>query len=227
MSRPHPPIRSFVLRSGRITPAQVHAWDTQWPRFGIEFGGAPIDLDARFGRQARRVLEIGFGNGAVLSQLAQEDAGSDFLGIEVHRAGVGRLLLSCAAAELSNVRIVCHDAVEVLRAGIGPETFDEVLIFFPDPWHKKRHHKRRLIDVEFLNLIATRLRKSGVLRIATDWADYAKAIRAAADATAALESLADASGFAPRFSGRPLTRFEARGHRLGHDVWDFAFSKAG
>jgi tRNA (guanine-N7-)-methyltransferase len=217
-------IRSYVLRGGRITVAQERALATLWPRFGLELKGAPLDLDAAFGRRAPRTLEIGFGTGEVLARLAAAHPEIDHLGIEVHRAGIGRLLLEAERLDLANLRIVCHDAVEVLER-TRPESFDLILVFFPDPWHKKRHHKRRLIDETFVARLAEVLRPDGVLRLATDWQDYAEQMRRVCDACPSLRSLADAGGYVARPDFRPPTRFERRGERLGHPVWDLAYRK--
>jgi tRNA (guanine-N7-)-methyltransferase len=204
----HRHIRSFVLRAGRITAAQDRALAELWPVYGIVLSEVILDLDAIFGRRAPRCLEIGFGVGEVIGNLAEAHPENDYLGVEVHRPGVGRLLLRAAQARLNNLRVICHDAVEVLRHGVADESFDEVLVFFPDPWHKKRHHKRRLIDPGFTALLSAKLRTGGVLRLATDWQDYAEQMRAASR---------------PDF--RPPTRFERRGVRLGHGVWDLAYTK--
>jgi tRNA (guanine-N7-)-methyltransferase len=218
-------IRSFVLRAGRITPAQERALSELWPKYGIETGTAPLDLDASFGREAPRCLEIGFGTGEVIGSLAASHPAIDYLGIEVHRPGVGRLLLQAEQLQLSNLRVICRDAVDVLRETIGAACFDEVLVFFPDPWHKKRHHKRRLIDAEFVALIADKLRRGGVLRLATDWQEYAEQMLAACNANSQLISQSPDGGYVPRPAFRPATRFERRGERLGHGVWDLAYAK--
>jgi len=221
---PHRRIRSFVLRAGRVTAAQDRALAELWPRFGLDFTGAVIDLDAAFGRAAApRCLEIGFGTGDVIGSLAQQHSGTDYLGIEVHRSGVGRLLLRVEQSRLGNVRVVCHDAVEVLKDSIADAAFDEVLIFFPDPWHKKRHHKRRLIDATFVDLVSGKLRGGGVLRLATDWQDYAEQMLAVCNANAGLASLSPDGTYVGRPDFRPATRFERRGERLGHGVWDLAY----
>lgn len=217
-------VRSYVLRGGRTTVAQQRALEELWPRYGLSFDGRPLDLHALFGRSAPRTLEIGFGNGEVLAQLAESRPEVDHLGIEVHAPGVGRLLLTAAEKDLANLRIVRHDAVEVL-ASTPPESFDLILVFFPDPWHKKRHHKRRLIGPEFIARLAEVLRPGGVLRLATDWQDYAEQMRREGEACALLESLAGPEGYVPRPEFRPPTRFERRGERLGHGVWDLAFRK--
>jgi tRNA (guanine-N7-)-methyltransferase len=218
-------IRSFVLRAGRITAAQERALHSLWPRFGLEFEGARVDLDAAFGRRARRCLEIGFGTGEVLGALAAANPGIDYLGIEVHRPGVGRLLLAAEEAGLENLRIICHDAVEVLETGLADESLDEVLVFFPDPWHKKRHHKRRLVEAQFPRLVAQKLRPDGVLRLATDWQDYAEQMLTVCNAADALEPMSADRGYVPRPDFRPPTRFERRGERLGHAVWDLAYRR--
>ena len=216
-------IRSFVLRSGRITEAQQRALDALWPEYGVEFSPQPLDLDALFGRRAPRVVEIGFGNGENLVALAQAHPARDHLGIEVHRSGVGRLMLGAEAAALGNLKVVCHDAVEVLARQLPERSIAEILILFPDPWPKKRHHKRRLIQAPFVDLLASRLEPGGLLRLATDWTPYAQQMLEVLSACPALTNT-DASGaFSPRAIERVLTRFERRGTRLGHDVWDLTF----
>jgi tRNA (guanine-N7-)-methyltransferase len=217
------PIRSFVTRAGRITPGQQRALDELWPVYGIEFTPATLDLPRLFGRSAPLTLEIGFGNGDNLAQLARTHPARDFLGVEVHRAGVGRLLLALENESLGNVRIVCHDAVEVLAQQLPHDCLDEILILFPDPWPKKRHHKRRLLQAPFAELAASRLAPGGVLRLATDWQPYAQEMLELLKATAGLENLAGSGGYAPRPAEREPTRFERRGERLGHEVWDLAF----
>jgi tRNA (guanine-N7-)-methyltransferase len=218
-------IRSFVTRSGRITSAQERALEEFWPRYGVEIGTAPLDLDALFGRRARRVTEIGFGNGDNLLALAAARPADDFLGIEVHRPGVGRLLLQLEERALGNVRVVCRDAVEVLERHLDGPCLDEILILFPDPWPKKRHHKRRLIQPPFVTLLTERLRCGGALHLATDWEPYAVEMLATLSAEPRLRNVAAESGFAPRSTDRSPTRFERRGERLGHQVWDLAFSR--
>jgi tRNA (guanine-N7-)-methyltransferase len=219
------PIRSFVLRAGRVTPAQERAWSEAWPTFGRDYDSTPLDLDALFGRGAPRCLEIGFGAGEVIGALAKAHPETDYLGIEVHRAGVGRLLLRAQAEGLANVRILCHDAVEVLENSIADQSFDSILIFFPDPWHKKRHHKRRLIDQRFVALLAEKLRPNGILWLATDWQEYAEQMLRVAGACERLRSLSVDGTYVPRPEFRPATRFERRGTRLGHGVWDLAFER--
>lgn len=219
------PIRSFVLRQGRFTPAQQRAFDEHWQRYGLEPTGAVRDLAQAFGREAPRVLEIGFGNGEQLLHAAAAEPERDFLGVEVHRPGVGRLMNALAEAGLDNVRLYNADAVEVLEHEIAPSSLAEVRIYFPDPWHKKRHHKRRLIQPGFLALLARRTAAGGRLHIATDWAGYAEHIRDVL--AAAPEWQADP---AHPGHGRPpwrtQTHFERRGLRLGHGVWDFVQLRA-
>ena len=218
-------IRSFVLRAGRTTPAQERALLELWPTFGVDLTAPPLDLAAIFGREAPRCLEIGFGAGEVIGALAQTNPHIDYLGIEVHRSGVGRLLLHAQQCTLRNLRVVCSDAVDVLRDYVADGTFDEVLVFFPDPWHKKRHHKRRLIEASFVALAAAKLRDGGILRLATDWQAYAEQMLSVCNASPALQSLSADSTFVPRPEFRPPTRFERRGERLGHGVWDLAYVK--
>jgi tRNA (guanine-N7-)-methyltransferase len=218
-------IRSFVLRAGRTTPAQERALVELWPRYGAELGAAPLDLAALFGREARRVVEIGFGVGEVIGTLAECNPHIDYLGIEVHRAGIGRLLLRAAESGLKNLRVISKDAVDVLHDHIIDGSLDEVLVFFPDPWHKKRHHKRRLLDENFVSLLAAKLRSGGILHIATDWQAYAEQILAVCNSNPELQTLSADSTYVPRPDFRPATRFERRGARLGHDTWDFAYEK--
>ncbi len=222
----HRRIRSFVIRAGRITAAQERALIELWPTYGVEPSGK-LDLGAIFGREAPRCLEIGFGAGEVIGCLAETRPDHDHLGIEVHRSGVGRLLLRAAEAGLRNLRVICDDAVEVLEQRICDGSFDEILIFFPDPWHKKRHQKRRLIDAQFAALLASKLRCNGTLRLATDWQDYAEQMLAVLNAAEGLRSLSADRSYVQRPDLRPPTRFERRGLRLGHGVWDLAYAKMG
>jgi tRNA (guanine-N7-)-methyltransferase len=216
-------VRSFVTRAGRLTAAQQRALVELWPKFGVAFEAQPLDLDALFGRRAPRVMEIGFGNGDHLAALAKAHPQCDYLGVEVHRPGVGRLLLGVEAQELTNLRIICHDAVAVLEQQIPQRSLDEVLILFPDPWPKKRHHKRRLIQAPFVALLAERLKTGGVLRLATDWQPYAEQMLEVLDAALPLANVAAHERFMPRPAQRAPTRFELRGERLGHAVWDLAY----
>jgi tRNA (guanine-N7-)-methyltransferase len=218
-------IRSFVTRAGRITEAQQRALAQLWPKYGIEFAPEPLAARALYGRDAPRTLEIGFGNGENLAALAQAHPERDFLGVEVHRPGIGRLLRVLESQQLTNVRLICHDAVEVLARQIAPQWLEEILIFFPDPWPKKRHHKRRLLQESFAQALAERLAPGGVLRIATDWQPYALEILARLTAVGLLRNLAADDGFVARPAERRPTRFEQRGARLGHQVWDLAFRR--
>jgi tRNA (guanine-N7-)-methyltransferase len=218
-------IRSFVLRAGRTTPAQERALSELWPIYGIDLKAGALDLAAVFGREAPRCLEIGFGAGEVIGALAETNSHIDYLGIEVHRSGVGRLLLRAEQRAFKNLRVICSDAVDVLRDHIADRSFDEILVFFPDPWHKKRHHKRRLIEASFVALAAAKLRGGGVLRLATDWQAYAEQMLGVCNANPALESLSPDLTYVARPEFRPPTRFERRGERLGHGVWDLAYAK--
>ena len=218
-------IRSFVLRAGRMTPAQERALSELWPTYGLPYDGEALDWTAIFGRHGPRCLEIGFGVGEVIGSLAASHPHIDYLGIEVHRPGVGRLLLHAQQAGLGNLRVICHDAVEVLKSAIPDDSFDEILVFFPDPWHKKRHHKRRLIEPAFVASAAAKLRPGGVLRLATDWQDYAEQMLAVCNAEPRLKTLSTDGAYVARPEFRPPTRFERRGARLGHGVWDLAYSK--
>lgn len=234
MSPPDPPpapaatrraIRSFVQRGGRITPAQERALTAEWPNFGCDPGPGTLDLPALFGREAPRVLEIGFGDGEVLVALAREHPGRDYLGVEVHAPGVGHCLLAAAAAGLKNLRVIRRDAVEVLEASIAEAALDEVLIYFADPWPKKRHHKRRLIQGSFVALVASRLKDRGRLRLATDWQPYADWMLEVMAASPDFVNRGGADGYVPRPPERPHTKFERRGERLGHAVRDLEFER--
>jgi tRNA (guanine-N7-)-methyltransferase len=220
-TRPH--IRSFVLRQGRVSNAQRRAVETWLPTFGIAYAAAPLDLDAAFGRSAPKILEVGFGMGETTAQIALTHPQNDYLGIEVHTPGVGSLLRLIEAHALANVRIIQHDAVEVLNHMIAAGSLSAIHVFFPDPWPKKRHHKRRLIQPPLVHLLASRLRPEGYLHLATDWEDYAVQILDVLSAEPLLANTAE--GFAPRPDHRPLTKFETRGLRLGHRVWDIKFRR--
>lgn len=222
-STTHRPVRSFVLRQGRVSAAQARAHEQLMPIYGVPYTGKPLDLDALFGRRAPRILEIGFGMGETTAQIAAANPDKDYLGIEVHTPGVGSLLKQIDEQGLRNLRVIQHDAVEVLQYMIPPASLDGVQIFFPDPWPKKRHHKRRLIQPPLVALVATRLKTGGILHAATDWEDYALQILEVLNGEPTLENTAN--GFAPRPASRPQTKFEARGLRLGHGVWDIVFRK--
>ncbi|MBB5208926.1 tRNA (guanosine(46)-N7)-methyltransferase TrmB [Chiayiivirga flava] len=222
---PRRAIRSFVLRQGRLTEAQDRAFELHWPQYGLEPLGTARDFDAVFGRHADRVLEIGFGNGEALRFAAGNEPARDFIGIEVHRPGVGRLLNALADDGASNVRIYNHDAVDVLEHDIADASLDEVRIWFPDPWPKKRHHKRRLVSSTFARLLARKLRVSGLLHLATDWQAYAEHMWDVLDADPQFENEAGPRGWFARPAWRPETHFEARGQRLGHGVWDLLYRR--
>jgi tRNA (guanine-N7-)-methyltransferase len=222
--RPHRRIRSFVTRAGRVSTGQRRALDEFGPRFVVSFAPQPLDWDATFGRPAPRVLEIGFGMGATTAEIATARPADDFLGVEVHEPGVGALLKLIGEQDLENIRIVQHDAVEVLEHMIGAESLDGVHIYFPDPWHKARHHKRRLIQPGFVALLVSRLKPGGYLHLATDWQNYAEQMLEVLSAERVLENTSD-TGYAPRPDYRPVTKFERRGLKLGHGVWDLVFKR--
>ena len=225
------PIRSFVLRQGRVSNAQARAHELLLPRFGIPYSPQPLDLVQVFGRQAPKILEIGFGMGETTAAIAAAHPEADYLGIEVHTPGVGSLLKLIEEKGIANLRLIQHDAVEVLREMIAPGSLDGAHIFFPDPWPKKRHHKRRLIQPPFVALLASRLRPGGYVHLATDWQEYAEQMLEVLSAEPQLENSADGpsteprTGFARRPDYRPQTKFETRGLRLGHGVWDIIFRK--
>ena len=219
----HRPIRSYVLRQGRVSKAQQRAHDALLPLFGIPYAPEIIDLDSVFGRSAPKILEIGFGMGETTAAIAARYPENDYLGIEVHTPGVGSLLKQIQERGLTNVRVVQHDAVEVLTRMIALRSLAGVHLFFPDPWPKKRHHKRRLIQPAFAALLAGRMKPGAYLHVATDWEDYAEHILATLSADPAFQNTAD--GYAPRPAYRPQTKFESRGLKLGHEVWDIVFRR--
>jgi tRNA (guanine-N7-)-methyltransferase len=208
-----------------MTRAQQRAWQDLWPRLGVEATDSMLDLDAIFGRRARRTVEIGFGNGEALVALAASRPAEDFLGIEVHRPGVGHLMLRCEELAVANLRILSQDAVDVLEQRLTPACFDEVLLYFPDPWPKKRHHKRRIVQDGFVALIASRLRTGGVFRLATDWQPYADWMLETLGRCPLLRNESPDGGWSARPASRPPTRFELRGQQLGHAVRDLAFRR--
>jgi len=220
----HPPIRSYVLRQGRFSPAQQRAYAELMPRFGVEYARKPLDFRELFGRLAPCVVEIGSGMGETTARIASENPATDYLAIEVHAPGVGSLLRQVGEQGLTNLRIVVHDAVEVLRDMVAPGALAGIHVFFPDPWPKKRHHKRRLVQPEFAALAASRLAPGGYLHVATDWQEYADHVLAVLSATPGLANTAAA--FAPRPATRPETKFERRGLKLGHGVWDIIFTRS-
>lgn len=221
---PRRPVRSFVTRAGRMGSGQVRALAELGPRFVLPFQPAPLDLASTFGRTAPLILEIGFGMGGATAQVAAALPDHDFLGVEVHEPGVGALLKLIGSQSLTNLRLLQHDAVEVLQHMLPAESLAGVHIWFPDPWHKKRHHKRRLIQPEFVALLRTRLATGGYLHCATDWQAYAEHMLAVLGAAPGFSNTAE--GYAPRPAWRPDTKFEARGLQLGHGVWDLVFKRS-
>ncbi|MBI3775600.1 MAG: tRNA (guanosine(46)-N7)-methyltransferase TrmB [Gammaproteobacteria bacterium] len=219
-------IRSFVRREGRITVAQQRALSTLWPRFGITPGAEELDLDLIFGRRAPRILEIGFGMGDSLLACANAHSETDYLGIEVHRPGIGGVLRKLDELNLSNVRIIDGDALVALRMNISDAAFDAIYVFFPDPWPKKRHHKRRLVQPDFMTLMHAKLKPGGLLHFATDWDNYAQHMLDVVNATPQFRNTAGVGQFAASRGERPETKFERRGLALGHDVWDLIVEKA-
>ncbi|MBP8902820.1 MAG: tRNA (guanosine(46)-N7)-methyltransferase TrmB [Thiobacillaceae bacterium] len=219
----HRAIRSFVLRAGRLGTGQSKALEELGPRYVLPYVTAPMDWPGVFGRQAPRILEIGFGMGGATAEIARGHPENDYLGVEVHTPGVGALLKRIGELDLANLRIVQHDAVEVLQHMLAESSLDGIHIFFPDPWHKKRHHKRRLIQPAFVELLASRLDPGGYLHLATDWEDYARQMLEVLAANPLLRNTTDS--YAPRPDHRPLTKFEQRGLRLGHGVRDLVFRR--
>lgn len=210
-------IRSFVRRAGRVTSAQRRALADLWPTYGIDYAPAIIDLAECFGNEQPVTLEIGFGNGELLVEMAQRHPDQNFIGVEVHEPGVGHCLLGIEANELANVRLVCHDAMQVLAQQIADNSLSAVNLFFPDPWPKKRHHKRRIVQPDFLQLVSSKLRATGILHVATDWANYAEHIQLVATKEQSLTFASDRRG------ERPTTKFETRGERLGHAIFDLCY----
>ncbi len=223
----HRPIKSFVLRAGRSGSGQQRALLELGPRFVLPYSAAPLDAAAAFGRPAPLVLEIGFGMGQATAQVAQAQPQTNFLGVEVHPPGVGALLKLVGELQLANIRIVQHDAVEVLTHMLAPASLAGVHIWFPDPWHKKRHNKRRLIQGALVSLLASRLQPGAYLHLATDWQPYAEQMLEVLAGEPLLVNSQPDGGYAPRPDSRPLTKFEARGQRLGHGVWDLMVRRTG
>jgi len=218
-------IRSFVRRAGRITRAQHQALETNWHRFGIDAENGPLDFDKIFARHAQRYLEIGFGMGDGLLEMAQTNPHHDYLGIEVHEPGLGRLVHGLAKRNITNVRVIRGDATEVLATAITPHSLNGVFLYFPDSWPKKRHHKRRIVQPDFVARVCTRLVPSGRFELATDWEEYAIYMLQVLEAEPQLRNLAGPGCFAPRPPHRPLTKFERRGEKLGHPIRDLVFAR--
>lgn len=218
-------IRSFVIRGGRITEGQRNAFEQWWPTFGLSLFGGTLDSTEAFQREAPLVLEVGFGMGDSLLQMAIAEPDKNFIGIEVHPPGVGRLIHLAGKAELSNLKIYMADAVDVLHDCIPHASIDRLQLYFPDPWHKKKHHKRRIVQPEFIQLVESRLKPNGRFHMATDWAHYAEYMLELMSSASGFTNTAGEYCFAPKPDYRPLTKFEARGERLGHGVWDIVFEK--
>lgn len=220
-------IRSFVRRDGRMTESQKRAFDELWPRVGLKLEDGLVDFSKTFQREAQRVLEIGFGSGMSLLAMAKEHPEKDFIGIETYRPGVGSLILGMSLQEINNIRVYYADAVEVLEKCIPEKSLDVVQLFFPDPWPKRRHHKRRLIQPSFVNLVASRLKPQGTLHLATDWEDYAKEMMKVLSSTDEFVNLAGQGQYSNRSTHRPvITKFEARGHESGRQIWELQFGRS-
>ena len=224
-TRPLRTIRSFVRRESRMTASQKCALKELWPRYGVGTGAEPLDFDAVFGRQAPVILEIGFGNGDALRASAMANPQNNYLGIEVHRPGIGTLLRNLEASGIENVRVMHADAMEVLKTTIPDDSLAAVRLFFPDPWPKKRHHKRRLVQTEFVELVRRKLKPGGYLHLATDWEEYAGHMWAVLSGTAGLSAVTDPERQAAMTGARPLTKFEQRGRRLGHKVGELVYRR--
>ena len=223
--RPHRAIKSFVMRSGRMTEGQQRGLDQGWPKFGLEPAAGLQDFDQLFGRKAPRTFEIGFGMGQATLEMAAAAPGEDFIGVEVHRPGVGALLNGMLTQNLSNIRVYSWDAIEVLRDCVADASLDRLLLFFPDPWHKARHHKRRIVQPAWAQLVRQKLKVGGVLHMATDWEAYAEHMLEVMNAEPGYRNLAADGRYVPRPAERPVTKFERRGERLGHGVWDLKFQR--
>jgi tRNA (guanine-N7-)-methyltransferase len=221
----HPPIRSYVLRQGRFSPGQQRAYAEWLPKLGVPYAPVPLDFPALFGRTAPVVVEVGSGMGETTALIARENPDTDYLAIEVHAPGVGSLLKRLAEESIGNVRVVQHDAVEVLREMVPAASLAGLHVFFPDPWPKKRHHKRRLLQPALAILLARKLKAGGLLHLATDWQDYAEQMWDVLDATPGLRNRAGPRGSVPRPEWRPQTHFETRGQKLGHGVWDLLYDR--
>ena len=213
-------IRSFVKREGRLTSGQAKAIEAYWPTMGLEHQNGLVDFSEAFGRTAPIVLEIGFGMGKSLVEMAAKEADKDFIGIEVHRPGVGTCLAEAVEKGVNNLRVFEHDAVEVLADCIADNSIDRLQLFFPDPWHKKRHHKRRIIQPDFVQKLKTKLKIGGIFHMATDWENYAEHMLLVMSQADGFVNLSESNDYVARPENRPLTKFEQRGHRLGHGVWD-------
>jgi tRNA (guanine-N7-)-methyltransferase len=218
-------IRSFVRRAGRLTAPQQKALVELWPEYGVEYADTPLDFTALFGRDAKRTLEIGFGNGDTLVQQATEQPDTDFIGIEVHEPGIGHCLITARHAGVENIRLIAHDAIEVLQHQVAANSLDRINLYFPDPWPKKRHHKRRIVQPPFLDLCADRLKPGASLHIATDWANYAEHIDTVTSSSTRFETAERREHDGDQPLDRPRTKFEQRGLSKGHRIWDWRFER--
>lgn len=224
-NKQHREIKSFVLRQGRLTTAQQHALDNHWLEYGIDYSAQPLSLSELFGNENDIIVEIGFGNGESLLQQAINQLEFNFIGIEVHGPGVGHLIHHAHEKGLLNLKVIRHDAVEVLKQQFADDSIKQLQLFFPDPWHKKRHHKRRIINPEFISLVHSKLKAGGLFHMATDWQHYAQQMLEQMDSTEGLQNIAGNGHFSPGKSGRCETKFERRGIKLGHGVWDLIYKK--
>ncbi|PHM69008.1 tRNA (guanosine(46)-N7)-methyltransferase TrmB [Xenorhabdus sp. KJ12.1] len=218
-------VRSFVRRQGRLTARQQHALDNVWPNMGVDYQPALQDMAELFGRDAPVVLEIGFGMGTSLVTMANQNPEKNFFGIEVHAPGVGACLASAEDENISNLRVMCHDAIEVLENMIPEQGLEMVQLFFPDPWHKARHNKRRIVQPAFAQMIRNKLKIGGVFHMATDWQPYAEHMLEVMSEAEGYRNISESNDYVPRPDSRPVTKFEMRGHRLGHGVWDLMFER--
>jgi tRNA (guanine-N7-)-methyltransferase len=218
-------IRSYVIRAGRMTEGQRRAFDNYWGSYGLSLFNGSLDPKEVFGREAPVVLEIGFGMGDSLLEMAKAEQDKDFIGIEVHPPGVGRLINNAGKEELKNLRVYMADAVDVLNDCIADGSLDRFQLYFPDPWHKKKHQKRRIVQPEFVKLLCNKLKPGGLMHMATDWENYAEQMLEVLEAESMLENTAGPGSYAPRPEFRPQTKFERRGERLGHGVWDLLYEK--
>ncbi|WP_163836037.1 tRNA (guanosine(46)-N7)-methyltransferase TrmB [Spartinivicinus ruber] len=218
-------VKSYVLRAGRMTVGQQRGWDEVWPEMGLTIDDGLKNIDELFSRSAPLVLEIGFGMGHSLLQMAEQEPEKNFIGIEVHRPGVGSLLNEAQKAELTNLRVYCDDAVEVLKHCIPDESIDRLQLYFPDPWHKKRHHKRRIVQPAFVQALRAKLQIGGTFHMATDWENYAEHMLEVMQQAEGFENTSSNGRYVPRPGYRPITKFEKRGERLGHGVWDLVYKR--
>ena len=218
-------IRSYVVRAGRMTDGQRNAFETSWATYGLKLADGVIDTDAIFGRTGLKVLEIGFGMGDSLLQMAAAEPETDFIGIEVHPPGVGTIMNTAQVEKISNLRVYLADANDVLEECFAPASINRLQLYFPDPWHKKKHNKRRIVQPQFVQLVREKLRSGGILHMATDWQHYAEHMLETLDAAAGFDNIAGRGEYSPRPVYRPMTKFEKRGERLGHGVWDLLYKK--